>query len=207
MNYFEVIEIFKNLQKKGLIDPNRKIVLVKFKFYNCCSFAARHRKDERKMLELKIFNHVIFSFKPEYYIECDADKIEFLDEATVMCTLLHEEGHMRFFNDKLDWNDQKIDNIPKQSVQLKKENEFKADKYAARIFLEKYPELDPCVTMRRLFLAYQKCCEKHKSCLIKRKISKFFHKIEHGVDDYHPPFDERLKMIEEYCSEKKRKLM
>jgi len=193
MEYDEVIEIFKDLQRQGYINSNRKIKPKSLlNFETCCSFAAYHKLSESDNRS-----------EENFFIGYDSDLIEFLEKSTLMCTLLHEEGHMRFFMEKLDWDNKKIDRIPEITDQLKQENELKADKYAARIVLEGFTEIDPCQTMKALFSAYQKCCDKHWTCSYKRGFMKFLNKINGHPEDFHPPPDERIRAIEKYCKEKR----
>ena len=192
MNDSELASIFKDLQKKGQIHPSREI---KPSPQQHCSFFSHAPLDG--------IREILVSIKlSSSYIGYDRRKIEFLDDKTSRFVLLHEEGHMRYFIDKLDWDDKKIDRKSIQyTPQLWRENEFKADKYAARGFLTIYPEIDPCETMHMLFEATRKCREKHKISPLTKKIQKLWRKLMWGVEDYHPSNEERIKKIEEYRDE------
>lgn len=116
---------------------------------------------------------------------------------SVRLLFLHEEGHIRFYKDKLDWNDIKIDKLPQNWLETRIENEFNADKYAAKIFLDHYKENDPCETMLKARLAHQECLKEEN--WFQRKIRRI------GCHpDYHPPFEERVTKIKEFCEEWRR---
>lgn len=203
MNESDVIKIFEILQQpsqsKSPIHPNRKLKpSSKFLSLLCCSSAARdYSYEPNDFYRILLYLNLIYD-----HIEYNIDEIEFLTEPSLIFCLLHEEGHMRYWLDKIDWDDKKIDILPKDSAESWRENEFKADRYAARIMLKIFPEYDPCKTIEMLFLTNQNCRKKHKICWLRRKIHKHLNKQYFGFEDYHPSNEDRINKIKEYCAER-----
>jgi hypothetical protein len=169
----EVKRLFRELQicKPPQINPTREIQVLKRPLRECCTFGAYHKTSNSIKYDTKI--------------------LEFLDEPTLKFLLLHEEGHMRYYKDGLRFDDIRI-SIPEEIPITKRENEFNADLYATRIFLENYPD-DPCKTFDKFYFSSMKCIKKYSLCRLIRFFWKFL------GEEPHPSYDERMKNIKEFC--------
>ena len=107
------------------------------------------------------------------YIEYDSKMLEFMDTPAIIWSLLHEEGHMRFLIEKIDWNNGPIEKGIIKTVEDNRQSEINADMYAAKQFFEKFPQWKAYEAMKTSFFASCYCNPQSFFCFLKTEVTPF----------------------------------
>jgi len=179
----KLFELFQKLQDLPFqsINRNRKIRPIPKFSIDCCTFIAN---------------------KQSGFIEYDPLLLEFLNEDQIIWSILHEEGHMRFHLEKIDWNDKHVDNDDINTSDDSHRSEFNADKYAARKMLENFPDLKAYEIMERAVMANCYCNPKSFFCFLKKWLKKVCNAMKFfSLESTHPPMHVRIKKTKEFYDE------
>lgn len=183
MNDEKVKEIFIQLQGSPFnsINPKRKIRSYPKYSPLCCLFSANHENG---------------------YIEYDSKMLEFMDENAVRWCLLHEEGHMRYFLEKIDWENKPIIDTEIKSIEDNHQSEYNADMYSAKQFFEKIPDVKAYEVMESAVVAICYCNSIPFFCFLKKWIRKLFTAIRFkSLQSSYPKMSDRIKKTKNFYDE------
>ena len=180
MNEKELKEIYEELQKSpfNCINSKREIRSFKKTSLSCCNFEANYAND---------------------FIGYDPKMLEFLDKYPLRWSLLHEEGHMRFFLEKLDYDDNLINDPTINSVEKYRYSEINADLYAAKQLLKHFPEIKAYDLIEPVMFANCQCNPKSFFCFLKKWIKKVCNAIYFmSLQSPYPTVKERIQYTKNY---------
>ncbi|MGA2122381.1 MAG: hypothetical protein ABSG49_10140 [Methanoregula sp.] len=183
MDNDKLFRLFQKLQDPPFqcINRKRKIRSIPKFSIDCCTFTANRRSG---------------------FIEYDPFLLEFLNEEQIVWILLHEEGHMRFQFERIDWNDNPVNNNDINTPDDSHRSEYNADMYAARKMLENFPDLKAYEIMERAVMANCYCNPKSFFCFLKKWLKKVCNALKFlSFESTHPPMSVRIKKTKEFYEE------
>jgi len=192
MDISEVDKIFNELQQKTEqiypISPERKLKpLSKFNFWADPFFVLTYPIPKK-------IHPPYYDYSNNPNIFFDTKIVEFLDETQLKIILLHEEGHKRYFLNKLTWDDKQIEplRLPYKHDGMIMEREINSDKYAVKIFSKLYSNFDSI----KIIEIWQDALD----VILTYMKKKWIYRINRS-NNFQESYDERLKNIQKFCEE------
>jgi len=133
--------------------------------------------------------------------------LEFMDTPAIIWSLLHEEGHMRFLIEKIDWNNGPIEKGIIKTVEDNRQSEINADMYAAKQFFEKFPQWKAYEAMKTSFFASCYCNPQSFFCFLKKWLRKVSYAINFlSIQSPYPTISERIEKTRRYYEEREKEV-